>query len=101
METSVWLPLQALGTMAIVIGLAWWSYKKTRKKLDDPRDTTHSALARDEPDPKFHADAEETDPFHVTAAHAEEPDHRADAEPRDVGETKPADRKTAGTSQDR
>ena len=68
METSTWLPLQALGTLLIVIALAFWSYRRTRKKHDEHPEQK-SALARDTPDPQFRPDSEVTDPHHVTDAH--------------------------------
>ncbi len=96
MDTSLWLPLQALGTLAIVIAFAFWSYRRTRKKHDEHPEEV-SALARREPDPQFRPDPEVTDPHHVTDAHPGEPDHMVDRDPNAVGtasatnEPKPVD----------
>lgn len=92
MDTSVWLSLQALGTMAVVIALALWSWRRTKRMREEGRPRAPSALARDKADPKFHPDAEETDPHHVTKSHPHEPDHRADKEPldEDAGDRKDA-----------
>lgn len=71
MGDTIWLAFQALGTMLIVIVVAFLSWKQTQKMLADRRPKKPSALARATPDPQFHPDPEVTDPFHVTDAHHE------------------------------
>ena len=71
MGSTIWLALQALGTMAIVIVVAYVSWRQTRRMLARGRPRQPSALARATPDPRFLPDPEVTDPFHVTDAHHE------------------------------
>lgn len=71
MGDTIWLAVQALGTMAIVIVLAYVSWKQTRRLLAGRWPRKPSALARATPDPQFRPDPEITDPFHVTDAHHE------------------------------
>lgn len=71
MGDTIWLGLQALGTMAVVIVVALVSSKRTRQMLASRWPRKPSALARATPDPQFQPDPEVTDPFHVTDAHHE------------------------------
>ncbi len=59
------LPVQALATLAIVLGLIFWSKRRTKKAQERETPGHVSPLARAEPDPKFKPDAEVTDPHHV------------------------------------
>lgn len=69
MGDTNWLALQALGTMAIVVVLAYLSWRQTRRMLAKGWPRRASPLARATPDPQFQPDPEVTDPFHVTDAH--------------------------------
>ena len=114
MGDTIWLALQAIGTMVIVIGLAYWSYRRTRRMREEHRPRHPSALARETPDPQFKPDAEVTDPYHVTdAPHdpsrpaAANPAHRTDAphpvDPSELGprgDDRPADARTAEVLRD-
>lgn len=75
MESSTWLPLQALGTLAAVIAFAFWSWRRTKRMREKGEPKNPSALAREAPDPAFHPDSEVTDPYHVTDAHPEDARH--------------------------
>lgn len=82
MGDTIWLALQAFGTMAIVIVLALLSRKQTRQMLAGRWPRKPSALARATSDPQFQPDPEVTDPFHVmNAPHESALDDRSQAGP--------------------